>query len=73
MPGRSSKRIRRITQYVVIGTHPTVDTSVTVGPYNSADRAAEASAAMDALGYVTEFCPLERLEDLDPLTGWNEA
>lgn len=72
MPGRSRKPIRRITQYVVIGTHPTIDTSVTVGPFNSSEAAYEASRAMDALGYVTEFCPLEKLADLEPLTGWED-
>lgn len=47
-----------MAQYVVIGTSPFVDISVTSGPFRSLDRAQQAAEELDSRGYVTETCEL---------------
>lgn len=56
-------------QYVVIGTHPDVDTSVAVGPFRSLEKAAAADAKLTAKGYVSETCTLYDVDELEPLHG----
>lgn len=58
---------------VVVGTSPFADVSVAVGPFRSEARALAASEALEYCGYVTEVCPLQRAEDIEPLEGAGET
>ena len=58
---------------VVIGTSPAQDTSVVVGVYRSSEKALEASSDLEALGYVTEICPVVKVEDVQTSEGWDGA
>lgn len=57
-----------MSTYVAIGTSPFVDVSVVSGPYRTQDKAIQAAARMDHLGYVTEVAECVRVEDLEPVT-----
>lgn len=57
---------------VVVGTAPTVDTAVVVGPFRSRQRALDVAGQMDALGYVTELCDCTSIDQLEPLD-WSTA
>lgn len=52
---------------VIIGTAPTLDTSVVVGPFRSERAAAEAETQLTLRGYNTEICELSTLEQLPEL------
>jgi hypothetical protein len=52
----------------VIGTAPTVDTSVGVGPFRSSDKADAAWSELTTLGYNAEVIPLFRTSNLEPVT-----
>ena len=55
------------TQYVVVGVSAFTDTSVVVGTFQLVANALRASGEMDALGYVTEICPIQQVSDLGPV------
>lgn len=61
-----------MSTFVTVGTAPTVDVSVVVGPFRSRQRAIDAAGAMDALGYITEICECQALDDLEPLD-WSDG
>lgn len=54
-----------MSQYVVIGTAPTMDVTVAVGPFRSEKAASEAWNELTAKGYNAETCPLLKVDDLD--------
>ncbi len=57
--------------YVVIGTAPSMDTSITVGPFRTVERATEvATDGLTPLGWVTEVCELLRIEEVPLVSTW---
>ena len=54
--------------FVVIALSPDVDVSTVVGPFQSRSKAERASEQLEGMGYVTEVCPLWRLERVEDLT-----
>lgn len=61
-----------MAQYVVIGTAPTVDVTVAVGPFRSLARVREADEELTAKGYNTETCQLFDVDEVELLSGWDE-
>lgn len=61
-----------MSNYVVIGTSPFVETSVTVGPFRSIDKAMAASSELEYRGYVSEISLLQNVLDLETLAGATE-
>lgn len=59
-----------MAQYVVIGTAPTVDTAVAVGPFRSEKTTSEAYDELTAKGYNAEVCELFAVADIDHVTDW---
>lgn len=57
--------------YVAVGTAPTVDTAVVVGPFHTHRRALEAAGEIATLGFVTEVCECQSVSDLAP-QDWSE-
>ena len=60
-----------VAVYVVIGTAPTVDGTVVVGPFRTAERASEAWMGLAAKGYNAETCDLERIEEVPYVRSWD--
>lgn len=60
-----------MSQYVVLGTSPSVDVTAAVGPFRTEAKANEAGAELTAKGYNTEICQLWNVADVDLSPAWD--
>jgi hypothetical protein len=57
--------------WAVIGTSPSVDVTVAMGPFTTPEAAYDASGTMDDLGYVSEVVELEAASAIEPSPPWD--
>ncbi len=58
--------------YAVIGTAPTVDTTVAVGPFRSLDRVRDAENDLIAKGYNVETVSLFAVDEVESVSSWGD-
>ena len=58
---------------IVIGTAPTLDVSVAVGPFHSEASASVASHELTLRGYNAEICVLSKMSEIDTVSSWEES